>query len=142
LVLSVADKGWGLILSGNRLAPIDTLAEPKMDENPLPNTLNTTEPVNAGLEDATETGESASNEMVETDETLNKAQETRTCDERIVPEATLQFVEESEIHLDDSQEQPDRDINCVIDVMPKREPMTDNETEPVLAALKNAGELT
>jgi len=111
LVLSVADKGWGLRLSGNRLAPIDTLAEPKMDENPLPMTVNMTEPVNAGLKDATETGERASNVMVETDETLNKAQETRTCDDRIVPEATLQFVEESEIHLDDSQEQPDSDIN-------------------------------
>ena len=140
--LSEADKGRTFELSGNRLAPIETLAEPRVEENPFPMTLNKTDPVKPGNKDATNTGERASNVTVDVDDTLIKAAVTMTKVARIVPEETLQFVDESEIHLEDSHEHPDRDMNCEVDSSPKRKPITDKETEPVLAALKNGGELT
>jgi len=139
---SEADEGRELTLSGNGFEPNETLAEPHMGENPFPIILNMTEPVNPGRANATETGDRASNDTNDVDETLNNAEVTRKLGMRMVPEEILQFMEESEIHFEDSQEHPDNDINCVTEATPKRAPITDSDTEPVLAELKNGGELT
>jgi len=139
---SEADEGRALKLRGNGFAPNETLAEPPMEEKPFPIILIMVEPVKPGRSNLTETGDSASNDMDDVEETLNNAEVTRTLGMRMVPEESLQFMDESEIHIEDSQEHPDNAIICVTEATPKRAPITDSDTEPVLAELINGGELT
>ena len=136
--LSEAVKGRATI-SG--FAPIETLGEPRTDENPFPITLSMTEPVKGGLMDETTTGDNASYDHAKGVETLNKAEVTSRADDCLEPEEALQIAEESEIQRDDSQEDPENDIDCVPEMTPRRKPMTDRDVEPVLAALKTRSEL-
>ena len=129
--LSEAVKGRATI-SG--FAPIDTLKEPRTDENPFPITLSMTDPVKGGLMDETTAGDNASYDHVEEVEILKKAEVTSKADDCLDPEEALQFAAESEI--DDSHEDPENEMDCVTDMTPKRKPMTDKDVEPVLAALQ------
>ena len=89
-------------LKGIGLRPIETLAEPMVEENPDPTTLSKTEPVNPGETDATKFGASASCSTLVPDKDFNNAEvTTRVAANRIDPEATLHLVDESEIHCDD-----------------------------------------
>lgn len=142
IALSEALDGRAIELSGQGLSPIEILEEPTIGENPLPMTLRMTEPVKPGLTEEQIVGESASYEIVLVDELINITEVTKKDAERKEPGNTLHIAEESEFHLDDSHEHPEKVIACVEEKMPKYKPMTDKTTEPVLAALKNWGELT
>ena len=82
-------------------------------------------------------GESASYETVLVDELINNSELTKSAAARTAPEQTLHIAEESEFHLVDSHEHPEKDIDCVIERTPKRMPMTDKVCDPVLAAFRN-----
>jgi hypothetical protein len=81
-------------------------------------------------------GERVLYEIVAEDEPFCNAEETTSTETRIAPEETLHNADESEIHLDVSHAQPEKENDCVEETTPKREPITVKDTEPVLAALK------
>jgi hypothetical protein len=140
---SQAVAGRDVRLRGIGLWPIETLAEPMLEENPDPTTLSKTEPVNPGETDATKIGAGASCTTLAPDKDFNNAEVTTRVDvNRIDPDETLQIVDESEIHCDDWHELPERDIHWVIEATPKFKPTTDNDIEPVLAAFKTEDEFT
>jgi hypothetical protein len=130
-------EGRAIKLCGNGLSPIEILGEPILDENPWQMTLSMTEPVNPGHMDEQVIGESASYETVLVDELINNSELTKSAAARTAPEETLHIAEESEFHLVDSHEHPEKDIDCVIERTPKRMPMTDKVCDPVLAAFRN-----
>ena len=140
--LSDAVKGRAAEIKGSGFAPIETRGEPRTDENPLPITVNITDPVKAGLTDEIRTGSSASYDIVTAVENLNKAEVTSRTAACLEPDKDLQFAEESEIHLDDSHEDPENDTDCETETIPKRTPMTERDVEPVLAAFETRSKLT
>jgi len=139
--LSDADEVRATKLNGNGLSPIEIFAEPITDANPLPITVSITEPVNAGFKDEVKVGDSALYEIVAEDKPFKNAHETSRTEPLITPEETLHSAVESDIHLDDSHEHPEKDKDCVAATMPKLKPTTDKVKEPVLAALNAEGKV-